>query len=109
MYTNVNVQLRVKDTLGGVNDRTRREDRGQGNPLLDTLDSQSRGGTLGTTGTVDRMVAYTQEKEYIRFPMTMLQKTPIQYESIYHKTTYFCRLGVTEVVYPETIGYRDGI
>lgn len=67
------------------------------------------GGTLGTVGTVDRMVAYTQEKEYIRFPMTMLQKTPIQYESIYHKTTYFCRLGVTEVVYPETIGYRDGI
>ena len=67
------------------------------------------GGTIGTTGTVDRMIAYTQAMDYVRFPMTMLQRTPIQYDSIYHKTTYFCRLGVVEVVYPETIGYRDGI
>ena len=67
------------------------------------------GGTLGQTGTVDRMVCYTQDKEYIRYPMTTLQKTPIQYDSIYHKTTYYCRLGVVENVYPETIGYRDGI
>jgi hypothetical protein len=29
--------------------------------------------------------------------------------SIYHQTTYFCRLGVVEVVYPETIAYRDGL
>jgi hypothetical protein len=67
------------------------------------------GGTIGQTGTVDRMIAYTQDKQYVRFPMTLLQRTPIQYDSIYHKTTYFCRLGVTEVVYPETIGYRDGL
>jgi hypothetical protein len=67
------------------------------------------GGTLGTAGTVDRMVCYTQQKDYLRYPMTMLQKTPIQYDSIYHKTTYYCRLGVLEVVYPETIGYRDGL
>jgi len=67
------------------------------------------GGTLGTTGTVDRMVGYTQKKEYVRYPMTMLQKTPIQYDSIFHKTTYYCRLGVLELVYPETVGYRDGL
>lgn len=67
------------------------------------------GGTLGTTGTVDRMVVYTKEKKRIRFPMTAMQRTPIQYDSIYHKTTYFCRLGIVEVVYPETIGYFDGI
>jgi hypothetical protein len=67
------------------------------------------GGTIGTTGTVDRMVAYTKAKNYVRYPMTMLQRTPIQYDSIYHKTTYYCRLGVTEVVYAETIGYRDGL
>lgn len=67
------------------------------------------GGTLGTTGTVDRMVLYRQEKKYVRFPMTMLQRTPVQYMSIYHMTTYYCRLGVVEVVYPETIAYRDGI
>lgn len=67
------------------------------------------GGTLGTTGTVDRMIAYTKDKQYIRYPKTMLQRTPVQYASIYHMTTYYCRLGVVEVVYPETIGYRDGL
>jgi hypothetical protein len=67
------------------------------------------GGTIGTPGTVDRMVAYTKKKEYVRFPMTMLQRTPIQYDSIYHKSTYYCRLGVVEVVYPETVAYRDGL
>lgn len=67
------------------------------------------GGTLGTAGTVDRMVAYTKEKKRVRYPMTLLQRTPIQYDSIYHKTTYYCRLGVLEVVYGETIAYVDGI
>ena len=67
------------------------------------------GGTLGTTGTVDRMIAYTKDKQYVRYPMTLLQRTPVQYASIYHMTTYYCRLGVVEVVYPETIGYRDGL
>lgn len=67
------------------------------------------GGTIGTSGTVDRMALYKKEKQYVRYPMTLLQRTPIQYQSIYHLTTYYCRLGVTEVVYPETIGYRDGL
>lgn len=66
------------------------------------------GGTIGTAGT-DRMVAYTKNKQYVRYPMTMLQRTPVQYDSIFHKSTYFCRLGVTEVVYPETFAYRDGL
>jgi hypothetical protein len=66
------------------------------------------GGTLGTPGT-DRMVVYTKDMQRVRYPMTLLQRTPIQYDSIYHKTTYFCRLGVVEVVYPETIGYFDGL
>ncbi len=67
------------------------------------------GGTIGTLGTVDRAVLYTKDKKRVRFPMTMLQRTPVQYDSIYHKTTYFCRLGQVEVVYPETIGYFDGL
>lgn len=66
------------------------------------------GGTLGTPGT-DRMVVYTKRKNFVRYPMTMLQRTPIQYDSIYHKSTYYCRLGVVEVVYPETFAYRDGL
>lgn len=60
-------------------------------------------------GGTDRMVLYRKEKQYVRYPMTMLQRTPVQYQSIYHLTTYYCRLGQVEVVYPETISYRDGI
>ena len=67
------------------------------------------GGTIGQTGTVDRMMCYTQAMDYVRFPMTLLQRTPVQYQSLYHMTTYFCRLGQVEVVYPETIAYRDGL
>jgi len=67
------------------------------------------GGTIGTVGTVDRMVVYTKEKNRVRYPMTLLQRTPIQFDSIYHKSTYFCRLGAVEMVYPETCGYFDGL
>jgi hypothetical protein len=67
------------------------------------------GGTIGTLGTVDRAVVYTKDKKRVRYPMTILNRTPIQYDSIYHKTTYFCRLGAVEVVYPECIGYFDGL
>lgn len=60
-------------------------------------------------GATDRMMAYTKEKRFARYPMTPLQRTPIQYDSIYHKMSYYCRLGAVEVVYPETFAYRDGI
>lgn len=64
-------------------------------------------GTVGTANGNDRMVVYVKDKNRIRYPMTLLQRTPVQYESIYHKSTYFCRLGVMELVYPETVGYYD--
>lgn len=67
------------------------------------------GGTIGTTGTVDRMIVYTKERQYVRYPMTLLQRTPVQYDGLYHKSTYYCRLGVVEAVYPQTLGYFDGI
>jgi hypothetical protein len=67
------------------------------------------GGTLGTLNTVDRMVAYSKRKNHVRYPMTLLQRTPVQYDSIYHKMTYFCRLGEVEVPYPQCIGYFDGL
>ena len=66
------------------------------------------GGTIGTAG-IDRMMVYTKERQYIRYPMTLLQRTPVQYDGLYHKTTYYCRLGVVECVYPQTVGYFDGI
>jgi hypothetical protein len=71
------------------------------------------GGVLGTPGTAttsyDVMFCYTKDKQRVRYPMTMLQRTPIQYSGLWHMTTYFCRLGVVEVVYPETAGWRSGV
>lgn len=62
----------------------------------------------GTAGK-DRMMAYTNEMDRVRFPLVPLQRTPLEYRGIRQITTYYGRLGVVEVVYPETIGYRDGI
>lgn len=61
------------------------------------------------SGSTQRMVAYTKAKERVRYPMTPLQRTPLEWRSLYNLTTYWGRLGMIEVVYPETIGYRDGI
>ena len=55
------------------------------------------------------MVVYTQDKNRVRFQMVPLQRTPLEYRSIYHLTTYFGKLGVVEMVYPETVMYADGI
>ncbi len=72
------------------------------------LAGAGNGGTIGTPGT-DRAVVYVKDYNRVRFPMTLLQRTPVQYDSIFHKTTYFCRLGHTEVVYAECCGYYDGL
>lgn len=60
-------------------------------------------------GSTNRMVAYTQEQNRVRFPLVPLQRTPLEYRDLRQLTTYFGRLGVTEIVYPETISYADGI
>lgn len=62
----------------------------------------------GVSG-ADRMVAYTNDLDRVRFPMVPLQRTPVEYRSLYQITTYFGRLGVVEFVYPETVQYADGI
>jgi hypothetical protein len=67
------------------------------------------GGTPQVLGTVDRAIAYSMDPLRVRYPMTPLQKTPIQYVGIYHTATYYCRLGQVEWVYPETASYLDGI
>lgn len=61
------------------------------------------------SGGTDRMVAYNQDRRFVRFPKTALQRTPLEYRSLYQMTTYYGRLGVVEFPYPETLAYRDGI
>lgn len=68
-----------------------------------------QGGTVGTLGTGDRMAVYSKEKDYVRFPMTTMGRTPLQYDSIWQKASYYQKLGVVEVVYPDTMGYFDGL
>jgi hypothetical protein len=67
------------------------------------------GGTPQVLGTVDRAIAYSMDPLRLRYPMTPLQKTPIQYVGIYHTATFYCRLGQMEFVYPETMSYLDGV
>jgi hypothetical protein len=76
---------------------------------LKWLIGRGAGGTPGVLGTVDRMVIYTKDPLRVRFPMTPLQRTPLEYRAIFQTTTYFGRLGVVEWVYPETAAYFDGL
>jgi hypothetical protein len=88
--------------------------RATGKPLtilpLKWCQGAASGGTLGTGGAgFDTMIAYTKDKKRVRFPMTLLQRTPVQYDSMWHKVSYFARLGQLEIVYPETLGYASGL
>jgi hypothetical protein len=67
------------------------------------------GGTPGQLGTVDRMVAYNKNKKYVQYPMTELQRTPLEYRSLFQITTYWARFGQVEFRYGTTISYRDAI
>ncbi|WP_439291738.1 MULTISPECIES: DUF2184 domain-containing protein [Rahnella] len=60
-------------------------------------------------GAKDRMVAYTNDKKYVRFPLVPLQSIPVQYRGIYQIVTYYGKLGAVEPVYKETLSYVDGI
>lgn len=59
--------------------------------------------------TTDSMYAYTKRKKYIRFPMVPLQRTPLEYRDLRQLTTYFGRLGMVEVPYPETTALRSNL
>jgi len=77
------------------------------------LTGAGAGGTLLTPGTVNRALAYHRfegdwQNAPVRFPMTMLQRTPVQYDGLWHKLYYWGRMGAVEFVYPETVAYMDG-
>ena len=57
----------------------------------------------------DSMVAYTPDYDKVRFTLTTLQHTQIQYRGIYQTTDYFSKIGSVEVVYPSSIGYRSNV
>lgn len=54
-----------------------------------------------------RIVAYTQDEKYIRFPMVPLLNTPLEYRSMQQLTVYYGKLGQVEAPYSNTISYLD--
>lgn len=57
----------------------------------------------------DRMAAYTKGQQYVRFPLVPLQRTPLEFRGLSQLCVYFGALGEVEFVYPETVGYADGL
>lgn len=71
------------------------------------------GGTLLQQGTTNRAVAWHRheggwQQAPLRYPMTMLSRTPVQYDGLWHKFYKWGRMGACEFVYPETVAYMDG-
>lgn len=57
----------------------------------------------------DRMVAYTNEEDRVRFPMVPVRRETAYYKGIRYTAPYLWAMGVMEFVYPETVQYADGL
>lgn len=57
----------------------------------------------------NRMVAYTNELDYVRFPMVPIRRETAYYQGIRFAAPYIYAFGEMEFVYPETVRYADGI
>lgn len=57
----------------------------------------------------DRMIAYTNEEQYVRFPMVPVRRETAYYSGIRFIAPYLWAFGEMEMVYPETLRYADGI
>ena len=63
---------------------------------------------LGASG-ADRMVAYTNQEDKVRFPMVPIRRETPYYLGIKFNAPYIWAFGEVEFLYPETVIYRDGI
>jgi hypothetical protein len=63
---------------------------------------------LGAGGT-NRMVAYTNEENRVRFPMVPIRRETAYYQGMRFLAPYIYAFGSIEFVYPETAQYADGI
>jgi hypothetical protein len=67
---------------------------------------------LGTglgAGSTNRMVAYTNEEDRVRFPMVPIRRETAYYQGIRYLAPYIWAFGEVEFVYPETVQYADGL
>lgn len=54
-----------------------------------------------------RVVAYTNSRDVVRFPLVQLQSMPVQYRSYQQVVPYYGALGAVEFVRPEMVYYGD--
>lgn len=57
----------------------------------------------------DRMVAYTNSEDRVRFPMVPIRRETAYYQGIRYTAPYLWAFGEMEIVYPETVRYADDI
>lgn len=57
----------------------------------------------------DRMVAYTDEEDRVRFPMVPIRRETPYYQGIRFTAPYLWAFGQVEIVYTATLRYMDGI
>ncbi|MDR1020500.1 MAG: DUF2184 domain-containing protein [Synergistaceae bacterium] len=60
-------------------------------------------------GQTARMIAYTPDEQYVRLPVVPLMRTPLDQRGLFFSFLYYGTIGSVENVYPETVGYMDGI
>lgn len=61
------------------------------------------------SGATNRMVAYTNMVDKVRFPMVPIRRETAYYQGIRYTAPYIWAFGQVEFVYPETVQYADGI
>lgn len=57
----------------------------------------------------NRMLAYTNDLNYVRFPMVPMYRENAYYQGLKFIAPYVYAFGQIEFVYPETVQYADGI
>ena len=72
------------------------------------LTGTNNGNSLGPAA-ADSMCVYSQRYDLVRYPQVPLIGLPNQYIGVAQKRPYVGKLGVVEFVYPETVGYAQGI
>lgn len=65
--------------------------------------------TARGAASADRMIAYTNEEDRVRFPMVPIRRETAYYSGLRFIAPYLWAFGVMEFVYPETLQYADGI
>ena len=61
----------------------------------------------GAGGSINRTVYYTNATNYVRFPLVPIRRETAYYQSIRYTSPYIWAMGEVEVIYPETVLYRD--